>query len=106
MAITDLSLTGAGFDLTTTGTIGGIATGLSLTGTAKGLIGDLAKFSTLAGRNLGGAATFDLAGTGNLLTGFADVSGALRGTGLVTGHVGAGRRAGRGKCGHAGAAAR
>ena len=85
LAVSDLSLTGAGFDLKTTGTIGNVAEGLTLTGTAVGTIDDLTPWSTLAGRDLAGAARFDLAGTGNLLTGFADVTGAVRGTRIVTG---------------------
>ena len=85
LAVTDLSLQGAGFDIVTTGTIGDLAKGLSLTGTVRGSVDNLAQLSTLAGRDLGGAARFDLSGTGNLLTGFADVAGTLNGTGLKTG---------------------
>ena len=82
LTITDLGLQGAGFDLTTTGTLGDLAKGLALTGTAKGRLDDLSRLNTLTGRSLDGAAAFDLAGTGNLWTGFADVTGDLRLTDL------------------------
>ena len=85
MTVRDLRLTGAGFDLATTGTIGALAEGLTLTGTLRGAFADLARLSGLAGRVLGGAARFDLAGTGNLLTGFADVTGTLEGQAITTG---------------------
>ena len=85
MRVSDLGLRGAGFNLTTTGTMGDIAAGLALTGTARGAIDNLALLSLLAGRDLRGSASFDLAGTGNLMTGFADVTGALRGKAVATG---------------------
>ena len=84
LSVTDLRLHGDGFDLSTTGTIGDIADGLVLTGTAQGRVADLSRLSTLAGRRLGGAARFDLAGTGTVMTGFADVTGTVRGQKLVT----------------------
>ena len=85
LTVSDLGLQGAGFTLTTTGTVDDIAKGLALTGTAQGVVGDLARLSLLAGRDLHGAVRFDLAGTGNLLTGFVDVTGAMHGKALATG---------------------
>ena len=85
LSVTDLGLSGAGFDLATTGTIRDIAKGGVVTGTLRGSILDLAAWSTWTGRSLGGAVEVDLAGTGNLATGFVDVTGAVRGNGLVTG---------------------
>ena len=85
LSVTDLRLQGEGFELSSTGTIGDIADGLVLTGTAQGRVADLSRLSTLAGRRLGGAARFDLAGTGTILTGFADLTGAVHGRKLVTG---------------------
>ncbi len=85
LAITDLSLSSAGVELMSTGTLGAFAEGLPLTGSLHGSVDDLARLSTLAGRPLAGAARFALAGTGALLTGFADVEGKLEGQGITTG---------------------
>ena len=77
VSIRDLALHGQGFDLTTTGQLGDLAKGLALTGTARGSLADMSRLSTLVGRPLQGAASFDLSGSGTLLTGQADVTGSL-----------------------------
>ena len=83
--VSNLSLAGDGFDVATTGAIGGVADGFALTGTARGQYDDLTRLADLAGRPLKGALSFDLSGTGSALTGMADLQGTLRGTSLAVG---------------------
>ena len=85
LQVSNLSLTGAGFDVTTTGAIGGLSDKFILTGTARGHYGDLARLADLTGRPLQGALAFELAGSGSPLTGTADLEGILRGTDLAVG---------------------
>lgn len=85
LELADLRLTGAGFDLRTTGRLGDLAGGLTLTGGVKGEIADLSRWSGLAAEGLAGAATLDLKGSATLLTGAADLEGTLRAQGLSLG---------------------
>ena len=85
LAVSDLSLAGDGFKIATTGTIGSLADGFTLKGNATGEYTDLSRLTQLVGRPLKGRTTFDLAGSGGILTGFADITGTLRGTDLGIG---------------------
>ncbi|MEO8241663.1 MAG: translocation/assembly module TamB domain-containing protein [bacterium] len=85
LGVSDLSLSGDGFKLATTGSIGGIGDGFTLKGNASGEYADLSRLTQLIGRPLKGRTTFDLSGSGGLLTGFADIMGTLRGSDLGVG---------------------
>lgn len=85
LQITDLALKGSTFDLATTGTLGDLASGLTLAGTVTGKIADLAPWSGLAGQAMAGSVTLDLQGSTTLLTGAADLTGQVRGQGLGLG---------------------
>ena len=67
------------------GTIDGLASGYTLDGTATAETNDLNRFSGLAGRTLGGRGAVQLAGTGSVLGGTADLTATINGTGLRLG---------------------
>ena len=69
------------------GTIDGLASGYTLDGTATAETNDLNRFSGLAGRTLGGRGTVQLAGTGSVLGGTADLTATINGTGLRIGQT-------------------
>ncbi|MEI6098351.1 MAG: translocation/assembly module TamB domain-containing protein [Alphaproteobacteria bacterium] len=85
LQVSDLSLAGDGYEVATTGAIGGFAERFALTGTARGRYDDLTRLADLTGRKLKGALAFDLTGNGSPLTGMADLEGSLRGTDLEVG---------------------
>lgn len=85
LGLSNLGVSGQGFQVATTGTIGGLADGLTLIGSAQGQYSDLARLSGIAGRALSGAASFDLTGSGSPLSGVFDVTGTVAGHNLTTG---------------------
>lgn len=85
--VTRLSLVGQGYDLEANGRIGGLDTGLTLTGTASADVEDLARLSGLAGRELRGAARIDMTGEGSPLAGSFDLTAEIDGTSLGIGQT-------------------
>ena len=80
-----LEITGDGYGLTATGEIGGLNSGLELSGTTRAEFADLGRLSLLAGRPLKGSATIDLAGNGSPLGGTFDIVGTVDGRALAIG---------------------
>ena len=80
--ISALSIKGAGVDLTGSGTLDVEGSDLAITGTAAAEVAALAPFSGLAGRDLAGAVSARVSGTGALLGGNFKVDLSLRGQDL------------------------
>lgn len=68
-----LSLKSGDASLTASGRIGGLGDGFPLTGRATLSIADLSRFAALAGRDIAGATTAGIEGTGKLLGGAFDI---------------------------------
>ena len=83
LRLSKLDLAGTGYRLTGGVAIDGIGAALALDGRATAQVDDLAHFSALAGRSLGGAATAQLSGTAQLLAGSFDLTAQIDGTGLA-----------------------
>lgn len=82
LTVSRLAVQGQGYALDATGRVGGLDTGLNLSGTANARVDDLARLSDLAGRSLNGAATIELAGTGSPLAGTFDLTASIDGQSL------------------------
>lgn len=82
LSLTLLDATGAGLHVVVQGAVQSTADGSAFNGTAWGEIADITRFSGLAGRRLGGAATFMATGSIGLLSGVFDVDAQVAGTGL------------------------
>ena len=82
-----LTVVGDGYSARASGRIGGLKSGLLLTGKADAVVEDLSRLSTLAGRPLRGAATIVLAGSGSPLGGSFDVTASVDGQGLGVGQT-------------------
>jgi translocation and assembly module TamB len=74
-----LTIDGQGYNARASGRIGGLQSGLSLSGKADATFDDLSRLAGLAGRPLRGAATVELAGSGSPLGGSFDVTGKIDG---------------------------
>jgi translocation and assembly module TamB len=82
LQLTGLRVTGEGFGLTGSGTVGGIGAGLTITGQAEAVLADIGRLSMLAGRDLGGGATIRLSGSGSPLTRAFDLEATATGRDL------------------------
>ena len=80
--LSSITLAGDGVSLSASGTIGGLSSGIRVTGEATALIADLARLSGIAGRPLAGMATTTLAGSGTILGGVLDLTAQIDGTDL------------------------
>lgn len=87
VTVSDLTLAGADYTVTTRGRITGLASGIGLDGRVTADLADLARFSGLAGRPLAGRAALEAQGRGSLLGGDLDLEGTLRGEGLRIGQA-------------------
>lgn len=84
LKVSELSLTGPGLALQTSGEIGHWA---EVQGNLSGHVDDLSRLSTLAGRPLTGAARFAFDGAASPASGAFDVTGTLQGHGLGLGQA-------------------
>lgn len=82
-----LALTGAGFDLAGSGTMGALSDGLPLQGRVTTKLADLSRLSTLAGRPLAGSARLNAAGQGRLLAGDFDLTAEMAAQDLALGQA-------------------
>ena len=87
LSLSEVALAGADYTLTARGKIDDLAAGLRLDGQLTVEATDLARFSGLAGRPLGGRALVQGQGQGSLLGGDFDVTAAIQGTGLSIGQA-------------------
>ncbi|TDK52123.1 translocation/assembly module TamB domain-containing protein [Antarcticimicrobium luteum] len=78
-------LRGADYTATLNGMLDGLQSGFEMDGRLRLAAADLGRFSGLAGRDLGGAVTADLSGTGTPLAGSFDIALALRAQDLSAG---------------------
>ncbi len=85
LQVQNLSIAGTGYQIATTGMIGGLAEGITLNGAVQGSYDDLSRLALLAGQPLSGKAQFQVKGTGSLLGGTLDLTGAVSGHDLGTG---------------------
>ena len=85
VTVSRLRLEAPGYFIQTTGSIGGLDTGFTLTGHTEAILADLARFSGLSGYDLGGAARVSVDGSGSPLSGQFDVAGTVSGQDIVTG---------------------
>ncbi|MCB2136656.1 MAG: translocation/assembly module TamB domain-containing protein, partial [Rhodobacteraceae bacterium] len=85
LKLTGLGLKGAGLAVTGDLSVAGPDTGLAVSGEVAAQVADLARFSSLAGRPLGGSADMTLAGEIGLLSGLLDVETTLAGHDLRVG---------------------
>lgn len=83
LSLSRLSVTGADFTAAAGGTVAGLGAALGFEGQLSAKMADLSRLSGLAGRNLGGAAQIDLAGSGSPLTGAFDLQAAVIGSDLT-----------------------
>ncbi|NHB75963.1 translocation/assembly module TamB domain-containing protein [Rhodobacter calidifons] len=87
LRLTDIRLEGAGLTGTGALRIEGLEQALMMTGRLALEVGDLARFSRLAGRPLGGAGRLELAGSASRLSGVVDGEIGFDGTGLSIGQA-------------------
>ncbi len=80
-------LVATGVDLTATGKIEGLSTGIAVTGQATAQLADLARLSSIAGRPLAGSGNASLVGTASILGGTFDLKAAINGTDLRIGQA-------------------
>jgi translocation and assembly module TamB len=80
-----LIVQGEDYDLTLSGSVQGLADGLTVQGTADVMFDDLSRFSTLAGQPLAGAGRIGVRGAGSPLSGQFDVTTEVVGTNLKSG---------------------
>ena len=73
LSLSDFALTGSDYAATLDGAVDGLDSGFALNGTAAVEAADLARFSGLAGRDLGGAITARVAGSATPLSGAFDL---------------------------------
>jgi translocation and assembly module TamB len=85
VTISRLRLEAPGFFVQTTGDVGGLDSGFTLTGHTEAVLADLARFSALSGYDLGGSARIAVDGSGSPLSGQFDVAGTVSGQDIVTG---------------------
>jgi translocation and assembly module TamB len=85
LRLSEVALAGADYTLSARGQIDDLAAGLRLNGQMTVDAADLARFSGLAGRPLGGRAMIEGSGTGSLLGGDFDIEAGIRGYGLSIG---------------------
>ena len=83
--LSQLVLNGEDYDLKLAGSVQGLAAGFATDGTATVRFDDLARFSALAGRPLGGAGSVSVTGEGSPLSGQFDVVAEVVGTDLRSG---------------------
>jgi translocation and assembly module TamB len=83
--LSELTLAGAEYTITTRGRISGLTTGLALSGRVEATSPDIARFSGLAKRPLGGEARLVAEGEGSLLGGDFDLTGEVAGQALRIG---------------------
>ena len=85
VTISRLRVEAPGYVIQTTGNIGGLESGLALTGHTEATLADLSRFSTMTGYALGGAARLSVDGSGSPLSGQFDMAGSISGQDIVTG---------------------
>jgi translocation and assembly module TamB len=85
LRIDDFDLAAGGLRAQASGTISGLQSALRIMGQAEVQAADLTRFSALATRPLGGAATISLQGQGSPLGGDFDLTARVQGTDLVVG---------------------
>lgn len=83
--IPHMSLNGEDYSLTTDLKLEGLSSALRITGTGTVAMADAGRFSDLAGRPLAGAASADVSGLYEPLSGVLDVDATVRGQGLSLG---------------------
>lgn len=74
LSLPRFALSGAGYEASGRATIAGITSALTIGGRIEARVDDLARLSGLAGRDLGGAATLTLQGSGSPLSGAFDLT--------------------------------
>ncbi len=87
LAISDLTLAGADYTVQTRGRVTGLSGGIGLEGSVTAELAELARFSGLAGRPLGGAVRLAAKGKGSVLGGDLDLTGAMQGERLTLGQA-------------------
>ncbi|MCC0063473.1 MAG: translocation/assembly module TamB domain-containing protein [Defluviimonas sp.] len=85
LALPEVSVTGADYGAEAALSIDFGDGGATADGTVRGTVADLGRFSGVAGRPLGGAATLDLSGSAGVLSGYIDATAHVAGTGLSAG---------------------
>lgn len=85
--IRGLSVGGSHYALSGSGTVEDLDTGFRISGDATAQLGDLSRFSGLAGRPLAGSADASVKGSGSALDGSFDIEADLRGTDLRIGQA-------------------
>ena len=76
-------LTGQGYDAKGSATLTGPETGTVMSGRVAASVADLERFSTLAGRPLGGAGALEVSGSAGVLSGFFDIEANVTGRDLT-----------------------
>ena len=85
LKLPDFTLTGADYGVSGKAEISGLEKAMKVDGQVTVTAKDISRFSGLAGRKLGGAATAQLNGTAAVLAGTFDLSGAVDGKNLTIG---------------------
>jgi len=85
LELRDYTLTGTDYSATLDGTLDGLESGFEMAGKVRLGAADLARFSGLAGRDLGGAVTAELSGSGAPLAGSFDINLDMRAQDLSAG---------------------
>ncbi len=78
-------VTGQGYSASGGISLSGPDDGMTISGRVDANIADMARFSTLAGRPLGGAASLELSGSAGILSGIVDAEGKIEGRNLSAG---------------------
>jgi translocation and assembly module TamB len=87
LAFSSVNFAATGVNLTATGKIEGLSTGIAVTGQATAQLTDLARLSAILGRPLAGSGNASLAGTASILGGTFDLTAAINGTDLRIGQA-------------------
>ncbi len=85
LRLSDVVLQGDDYSIHTQGQVGGLASGIEIDGRIEAEVADLARFSGLANRPLGGRASFQAEGQGSLLGGALDLVGTVEGQAIRVG---------------------
>ncbi|MEO5619562.1 MAG: translocation/assembly module TamB domain-containing protein [Cypionkella sp.] len=85
LTISRLNLGGEDYTATASARIAGLADALTVAGNASASVGDLGRFSGLAGRSLAGAADLTLTGSASPITGAFDISATAKGRDMKAG---------------------
>lgn len=85
LRLSGMALSGAGYSAEIDGRLGGFGSGFAVQGKARVAADDLARFSALAGRPLGGAASIGVRGTATVMSGAFDIRAEARARDLTAG---------------------